>query len=83
MIDIPNSNAGKVPGRRAANGRTDALVQEAARRAGLKERVLFVCARESDKRAVGQRIDAALRLCALRNALAEELSRGDCDRTSC
>lgn len=61
MIDIPNSNAQvKCLVGAPQTGRTDALVQEAARRAAEGARVLFVCARERDKRAVGQRIDAAI-----------------------
>lgn len=61
MIDIPNSNAQvKCLVGAPQTGRTDALAQEAARRAAEGARVLFVCARERDKRAVGQRIDAAI-----------------------
>lgn len=61
MIDIPNSNAQvKCLVGAPQTGRTDALVLEAARRAAEGARVLFVCARERDKRAVGQRIDAAI-----------------------
>lgn len=61
MIDIPNSNAQvKCLVGAPQTGRTDALVQEAARRAAEGARVLFVCARERDKRAVSQRIDAAI-----------------------
>lgn len=61
MIDIPNSNAQvKCLVGAPQTGRTDALVQEAARRTAEGARVLFVCARERDKRAVGQRIDAAI-----------------------
>lgn len=61
MIDIPNSNVQvKCLVGAPQTGRTDALVQEAARRAAEGARVLFVCARERDKRAVGQRIDTAI-----------------------
>ena len=80
MIDIPNSNAQvKCLVGAPQTGRTDALVQEAARRAAEGARVLFVCARERDKRAVGQRIDAAITTLRAGDNRARMFSPDDAD----
>lgn len=81
MIDIPNSNAQvKCLVGAPQTGRTDALVQEAARRAAEGARVLFVCARERDKRAVGQRIDAAITTLRAGDNRARMFTPDDADR---
>lgn len=61
MIDVPNSNVQvKCLVGAPQTGRTDALVQEAARRAAEGAHVLFVCARERDVHPVRKRMAASL-----------------------